>query len=317
MSPLREELERYVAVRRGLGYDLDTAHRVLRAFVAFADREGAARVTADLFMRWRAGFGHAKQGTWAARLRTVRLFARWLHGIDPAHEVPPRDLVPGGPRRTRPHIYSEAEVARIVAAAAELPCVLGLRGLAHSTLLGLIAATGLRVGEALALDRADVDLGAGVLTVRRGKAGKQRLVPLHPTATVRLRAYAAERDRLLGRRRRDPDAFFVGEAGARVTDCSARYCFALACKDIGLRPPQPYGRHGRGPRIHDLRHTFAVRVLLRWYRSGRDAGREMPRLATYLGHTKPESTFWYIEAVPELLALAAARAEAAAGDATP
>ena len=219
--------------------------------------------------------------------------------------MPPQGLLPGGTRRPRPHIYGGDEVARIVAAAAELPSTYGLRGLTHSTLFGLIAATGLRVSEALALDSGDVDIEAGVLTVRRGKLGKARLVPLHASVTGRLRAYAAERDRLLGR---TAQPFFVAERGERVTDCTARYNFALVCQGLGLRPPQRYGRHGRGPRIHDLRHTFAARVIVGWYRNGQDAAREMIKLTTYLGHTKPENTYWYIEAVPELLALAAERA---------
>lgn len=306
MSPLGQELDRYLAVRRSLGYDLGTSARVLRRFVAFADEQGASHVSAGLFLRWQRAFGRAGQGTWAARLGIVRLFAQWLRGLDAAHEAPPAGLVPGRHRRTRPHIYSEVEVAGIVGAAAALPSAYGLRGLTHSTLFGLIAATGLRVGEAIALDPGDVDFEAGVLTVRRGKLGKGRLVPLHPSVAERLRAYAAERDRLLGGA---PRAFFAGEGGRRITDCSARYNFALVCQGLGLRRPQRYGRHGRGPRIHDLRHTFAARVMVGWYRAGQDAAREMVKLTTYLGHAKPENTYWYIEAVPELLELAAARAE--------
>ncbi|MBY0332176.1 MAG: tyrosine-type recombinase/integrase [Acetobacteraceae bacterium] len=306
MSPLGEELDRYLAVRRGLGFDLDTSARILRRFVAFAEEAGAAHVSTALFLRWQEGFGRAGRQTWAARLGIVRRFAEWLHGLDQAHEVPPAGLIPSRARRRRPHIYAAGDVARIVAAAVELPSPYGLRGLTHATLIGLIAATGLRVSEALALDAGDVDLAAGVLTVRQGKFGKARLVPLHPSATERLRAYAAERDRLLGR---PAQPFFVGEHGRRVSDCSARYNFALVCQQLGLRPPQRERRHGRGPRIHDLRHTFAARVIVGWYRTGQDAAREMIRLTSYLGHARPEHTYWYIEAVPELLALAAARVE--------
>jgi integrase/recombinase XerD len=164
---------------------------------------------------------------------------------------------------------------------------------------------GPRISEALALDRCDLDVENGVLRVRRGKHGKERLLPLDPTVVAQLVGYAAERDRLLGSAL---DAFFVNCKGARLTDCSARYNFAHACQQIGLRAFQQYCRHGRGPRIHDLRHTFAVRTMVNWYRTGKDPAREMIRLTTYPGHTDPDNTFWHLEAVPELLDLAMARA---------
>ncbi len=304
MSALRQELDRYLTIRRSLGYNLDTSARVLRRFVGFADSQGAIHVTADLFLRWQETYGQAGSQTWAARLSMVRLFAQWLHGLDPGHQPPPRGLIPCRRRRPRPYIYSEAEIARIVGAAAKLPSAYGLRGLTYATLFGLIATTGLRISEALALDVGDVDLETGVLTIRRGKLGKARLVPVDDSVTARLRVYIPERDRLLGA---SPAAFFVKEDGTRVGDCGARYNFAQVCQQLGLRPRQREGRHGRGPRIHDLRHTFAARTLIGWYRSGRDASREMIKLTTYLGHASPENTYWYIEAVPELLELAAAR----------
>ncbi len=304
MSGLRLELNRYLTIRRSLGYDLGTAARILRRFVDFAERRNVEHVSTELFLRWQQSCGHANGQTRAARFGIVRLFAQWLHSLDPAHEALPRGLMPYRGRRSRPYIYSEAEVASIVAVAAELPSTYGLRGLTYATLFGLIAVTGLRVSEAIGLDVSDVDLEIGVLTIRRGKLGKARLIPLDATVNDRLRAYAAERDRLLGR---TPQALFVSEAGIRIGDCSARYNFALVCQQIGLRPPQRYGRHGRGPRIHDLRHSFAARTMIAWYRNGQDAAVEMLKLVTYLGHTKPENTYWYIEAVPELLELAAER----------
>lgn len=304
MSPLRQELERYLTIRRSLGYDLGTAARVLRRFVAFAEGQGAEHITPDLFIRWQEAFGAAGRQTWSARLGMVRLFAQWLHGLDPAHEAPPQGLIPGRRRRPRPHIYSEAEITSIIAAAAELPSIYGLRGLVYGTLFGLIATTGLRIGEALALDTGDVDLEAGVLTIRRGKLGKARLVPIDDSVVRRLGAYVEERDRLLGAH---APALFVNDQGGRVGDCGARYNFAHVCQQLGLRPPQRFGRHGRGPRIHDLRHTFAARTIIGWYRNGDDPAREMIKLTTYLGHASPENTYWYIEAVPELLELAAQR----------
>jgi integrase len=288
MSGLRQELDRYLAVRRSLGYDLGTSARILRRFIDFAEGQNAEHVRTDLFLRWQQAYGHANGQIWAARFGIVRLFAQWLHGLDPAHETLPRGLMPNRGRRSRPYIYSEEEVANIVAAAAELPSAYGLRGLTYTTLFGLIAVTGLRIREALALDTGDLDLDTGVLTIRRGKLGKARLVPLDASVTERLLAYIRERDRLLGS---TPQPLFVSEQGTRVGDCSARYNFAVVCKQLGLRPPQRYGRHGRGPRIHDLRHSFAARTMIGWYRNGQDAAAEMLKLTTYLGHTKPENTY--------------------------
>jgi integrase len=309
---IASQLDRYLSVRRSLGFDLRTDERVLRRFARFADQEGASHIDTALFLRWDASLPDVGTSTRSARLGKVRLFAQWLSSIDPAHEVPPRGLLPDRSGRARPYIYNEAEIASIIATAKELPSIYGLRGLTCSTLFGLIAVTGLRISEALALEDNDLDTGNGVLRVRRGKLGRERLLPLDRTVVAQLVAYSAERDRLLGRA---APAFFVTENGTKLTDCCARYNFARACQQIGLRAHQHYCRHGRGPRIHDLRHTFAVRTMINWYRTGKDPAREMIRLTTYLGHTDPDNTFWYLEAVPELLDLAMARATANGGEA--
>jgi integrase len=183
-----------------------------------------------------------------------------------------------------------------------------MRGLTCSTMFGLIAVTGLRISEAVGLDTGDVDLGDGVLHIRRGKLGKERLLPLDSSVVERLRAYGVERDRLLGA---TPVPFFVRCGGERLGDCGARYNFAQVCQRIGLRDPQHDCRHGHGPRIHDLRHSFAARTMIDWYRSGKDPARAMIKLTTWLGHANPDHTYWYIEAVPELLELASARVGAA------
>lgn len=305
MTALDKELNRYLEMRRSLGFDLSTSERVLRRFVEFANRRREAHVTADLFLAWREEFGAANRHTWAARLGMVRQFALWLSGIDPSHEVPPNGLIPGQYRRARPYIYSEREIARIVAEAAQLPSPNGIRGLTYSTFFGLIAVTGLRISEALALDSDDLDTKNGVLTIRRGKLGKARLIPVTKSTLAKLKTYVAIRNRLLGR---VPKSFFVSDVGKRPDDCSARYNFAVICQRLGMRPEQRFNKHGRGPRIHDLRHTFAARTLVDWYRKGKDPDREMLKLSIYLGHSEPAHTYWYIEAVPELLKLAAARA---------
>jgi integrase len=306
MSTLSKELDRYLTIRRSLGYDLTTAERILRRFIAFAEGENARYISTALFLRWQEAFGHANRQTWAGRLRIIRLFAEWLHSIDQKHEVPPQGLIPGRYRRSRPYIYSDEEIRRIVETAAELPSINGIRALTCSTLFGLIAVTGLRVSEAMSLDVADVDLESGVITLRCGKLGKARLLPLSHSTTVKLVAYGKERDRLLGA---PSEPFFVSDRGERLTDCGARYNFAAVCQTIGLRPAEKFKRHGHGPRIHDLRHTFAVRTLVNWYRAGKNPAEEMIKLTTYLGHTSPSLTYWYIEAVPELLDLASQRVE--------
>jgi len=301
---LVDELDRYLSVRRSLGYDLSTSARILGNFLAFMDKNGDERITSSVFLEWQRDFGHAGRDTWAARYSAVRLFSQWLSGLGQHHEALPPGLIPNRARRVRPHIYSADEIANIVMVAADLPSTYGVRGLTCSTLFGLIAATGLRISEALGLDVDDVDLENGVLTIRQGKLGKARLVPLHASVKDRLRLYMLERDRLLGR---PSQPLFVTCRGERMGDCGARYNFAQVCQHIGLRTPQLYGRHGRGPRIHDLRHSFAVRTLIQWYQAGADPNREMVKLTTYLGHVKPEHTYWYIEAVPELLQLASDR----------
>lgn len=315
MSTWSQELDRYLSVRRGLGYDLRTTERILRRFIAFAEGRNADHITTDLFLRWLDAVGHAQQQTKAGYLRAVRPFATWLHGINPDHEVLPRSLIPGRLHRSRPYIYSEDDIRRIVEAAAELPSINGVRALTSATLFGLIAVTGLRVSEAVSLKADDVDLATGVLTVRCGKLGKARLLPLAGSTTAHMAVYADERDRLLGRR---PESFFVSDRGEHLTDCGARYNFAAVCRSVGLRQASKFHRHGRGPRIHDLRHTFAVRTIINWYRAGKDPAREMIKLSTYLGHSDPAHTYWYIEAVPELLELASHRAaDALAGEVKP
>ncbi len=191
MIPLTVRLKQYIAMRRSLGFDLSFTERVLRKFAEFADRERADRITVDLFLRWKEHYGSANNLTWTTRLSMVRVFAGWLQGFDGRSEVPPPGLITSRPRRTRPYIYSDDQIAEIVAEAARLPSSYGLRGWTCSTLFGLIAVTGLRVNEALGLDEDDIDLREGVLTIRRTKNRKSRFVPTSPCATERLRAYRA------------------------------------------------------------------------------------------------------------------------------
>jgi integrase len=275
-------------------------------FVEFLDRERATVITTDLALRWAKAPAKATLATWAQRLDDVRRFATWLSATDPPTEVPPRGLPPDRYRRRAPYIYSDEEVERIVLEATRLPSPSGMRAHTYATLFGLLAATGLRIGEALALNRDDVDLRAGVLAIRHAKFGKSRFVPIHDSTCRALRRYTRQRDLCLPRP--SSPAFLLSDRGTRVTQCSARYNFAIVSRAIGLRPPGPRHRHGRGPRPHDLRHRLAAKTLVHWYREGRDVERELPKLSTYLGHAHVADTYWYIEAVPELLRLATERA---------
>jgi integrase/recombinase XerD len=307
MSTMREAAEQYLQLRRDLGCQLRETGRLLENFVAFAEREEASHVTTDLALRWAQQPAGVQPATWASRLQVVRRFAVWLSTRDRRTEVPPAGLLPGRYVRKRPYIYSDAEIRDLVRAAGQLASAAGLKGRTYATIFGLLAVTGMRISEVVALDREDVDLDEALLRIRRAKFGKSRLVAVHDSTRQVLADYAHERDRIV--RRPAAPAFFLSEGGNRVTDCAARYNFAKVSREVGLRAPTAGCRHGRGPRLHDMRHRFAVCTLLRWYRAGIDVEREIPKLATYLGHVHVNETYWYIEAVPELLELAARRLE--------
>lgn len=310
MSALRTAVEDYLALRRSLGAELLRPGTALHQFVDFLEQQGATRVTRELALRWAVSPKDALPSTWAARLGHVRRFAAWRSATDSRTEVPPLKLLPYRVLRKPPYIYSDDEIGKLVLAAAELPSCRGLRALVHATLFALLAATGLRLGEAVGLNDADVDLVSGILTIHRAKFGKSRLVPLHETTRKALARYVKRRDELLARR--GDDAFFVSERGARrLTQCGARYNFAKISRAVGLRRDAGGFRHGHGPRLHDMRHRFAAKRLVEWYRAGVDVERQMPRLAAYLGHVHVNETYWYIEAVPELLRLATERLEQA------
>lgn len=303
MSALSVELERYLVIRRALGFKLARPELLLAQFLGYLDAVGADTITTDNALAW-ACLPAGSSSWWAQRLSVVRAFARHLHAIDPVHEVPPARLLPARSHRAVPYLYSDADVAALMAAARELRSP--LRAATFEALVGLLAVSGLRIGEAMRLDRDDVDLDDGVLHVRRTKFGKSRDVPLHLTTVHALAAYARRRDDLCPRPT-DP-SFFVSVAGTRVLYCNFHLGWLDLVRRAGIRPRSASCR----PRPHDVRHSFAVRTLLGWYRDGVDVGSHMPLLSTYLGHVHPANTYWYLSAAPELLSLVAARLEAAA-----
>jgi integrase/recombinase XerD len=305
MTPLHTAVEEYLALRRGLGVTSRTPAALLRRFVTFVEAADSDVITRDLALQWAMLPATAQPATWAWRLGIVRRFAAWRQAADPQTAVPPAALLPHRYHRRRPHIYSDDEIARLLATARRLPSPRGLRALTYTTLFGLLAAAGLRISEALSLDRADLRFDAALLAIRRTKFGKSRLVPLHPSTIDALRGYDAARDRV--HPHPATPAFFVSERGRRLTGDSARHTFALVSRQAGLRLATPGRRHGRGPRLHDLRHRFAATTLLHWYRAGRAVERDLPLLATYLGHVHVQDTYWYLEALPDLLTTVATR----------
>jgi integrase/recombinase XerD len=300
MTDLRQALMDYLRIRRRLGFKLTSDQRLLEQFVAFLERAGAVRITTELALMWARLPVDARPFRWRQRLGIVRGFARYLATIDPDSEVPSKDLLPARRPRVAPYIYSPAEITALMGPAGALTPP--PRAASYRTVIGLMATTGLRLGEALDLDRRDVDLHDGALHVR-ARQTKQREVPLHATTTAALREYTRLRDQYWPTPQ--TPAFFLNMRGGRLTRAEFNHWFARLIGQIGL---EGAGERVR-PRPHDLRHTLAVRTLLDWYEAGEDVDRKLPLLSTFLGHVDPSSTYWYLEAVPELMALIKSRLE--------
>lgn len=305
MSPLRVALRDYLGIRRSLGFKLESDERLLENFIGFLEQAGAARITTEQALCWAKLPQNARPYHWRKRLGVVRLFARYLATIDPDTEIPSKDLLPATRQRLAPYIYSPAEIARLMDAARTLRP--SSRAATFETLIGLLAVTGLRLGEALSLDRDDVDRDDGALRVC-GKQGKQREVPLHHSTVEALGRYADVRDRCWPQP--STAAFFVSRLGVRLSVAAVHNTFPELIGQAGLE-----GRgHRARPRPHDLRHTFAVSALLDWHHAGVEIDRELPLLTTYLGHQDPANTYWYLQATPELLGLVASRLDGVLGD---
>jgi integrase len=302
VSPPRQALADYLAIRRALGAKLERAEKLLAQFVTYLEQHHAETVTIDHALAWATAPRGASAWWWAMRLSAVRPFAAYLHTLDPATQVPPPGLIAHQRHRATPYLYSDTDIQALVAAAAGLPR--RLTAATYPALISLLAVTGMRIGEAIGLDTADFDDPAAILTVRDGKFGKSRLLPLHPTAAAGLRHYLHTRDRL----HPNPasSALFISTTGTRLSYIRVQRTFRRLADQAGLAGRSATCR----PRIHDLRHSFAVATLLDWYRHGQDVPALLPRLSTYLGHADPKHTYWYLSAAPELLALAQERLDA-------
>lgn len=301
MSELRTVLADYLAIRRGLGYKLVLAERLLGQFLDFLEDNDAEVITTSLALRWATLPSGTSPGWLAQRLSVVRCFATFVASIEEATEIPPADYLPGHGRRTVPYLYSDDEVETIMACARALPTP--LLACTYEALIGLLAVTGMRIGEAIRLTREDVRLDDACVRVSEGKFAKSREVPLAPSSVEALRRFAALRDELLAAP--DQDSFFSSTAGTRLTYARVRQTFAELCRQAGVVATSPRCR----PRLHDLRHRFAVSTLLSWQKGGADIGVMLPLLSTVMGHVNPASTYWYLSSTPELMTPVAARLE--------
>lgn len=295
-------VETYLAYRRRHGFKLSIDATQLRSFARFTDEVGtASHLTVALAIAWARASKCPNPLTWARRIEILRGFARFCLREDPATEIPPRGLFGPAHRRLVPHIYTDAELSALLDAANGLAPEHGLRPATCRCVFGLLAASGLRISEALALTSTDVDLDAGVLCIWETKFHRQRLVPLHSSVTEALRAYARRRHQILPRS--TCDRFFLRDDGHSANQSGILYALQTLCRQLGWQPRGDYPHH----RLHDLRHTFIVRSTLRFYEQGIDVDRAVVALSTYVGHATVSDTYWYFTGIPELMAIAAER----------
>ena len=305
MNSLREAMQEYIDLRRGLGYKMGCEGLLLPKFVGFMEDHGTEHISAKLALEW-AQSASVQPAEWARRLCFVRGFARHRSATDNLTEIPPLGLLPHRSKRANPHFYTEDEIKRLLDAALELPVAwpsTSLRPWVFYGLIGLLSVTGMRLSEALNLELVDVDLKRAALTIRGAKFGQWRLIPIHPSTCAVLSDYIERRGKFF----RHPAStyLFVSRSGTRLDVGRVHRAFYTLSHSTGLRAVGA----SKGPRLHDFRHRFAVQTLTRWYQSGKDPGREMPLLSNYLGHVCIAGTYWYLSANPELMAQAMARME--------
>ena len=303
MKSLENAIEDYIALRRSLGFKLDDMAADLTKFASFLEQKAAPYITTALALEWAMQSTDHLPSHWARRLGFVRVFARHWSATDPRTEIPPAGLLPFRAQRARPYLYTEQEIQRLLAAAKSLSPASGLRPWTYHCLFGLLAVSGLRISEAIKLERQDVDFYQGVLTIRQTKFNKNRLIPLHASTRDVLSEYAEHRDRLVPNP--SSSCFLLNDCGRCLERSAVRRTFYDLSRQIGLRGPADH----TGPRIHDFRHRFALNTLIQWYRAGEDIERRLPVLSTFLGHAHVADTYWYLSIHPELMGLATERLE--------
>ena len=303
-STLSDHVDDYLRLRRALGYKLERAGRLLPQFIDYLQAADATTVTSDLAISWAREATNARPNYWAARLAVVRGFARYLHTIDPTTQIPPAGVFPTRRHRPAPYLWSEQDIHRVLDATATLSTP--LKAATYQALFGLLAVSGMRGGEAVGLDRDDFDITSGVITIRHAKFDRPRLVPLHPTTTTALHTYLGERDQLCPAP--TSAALFITGTGGRLNRSEIAKTLRQLTTATGLRTDTVH------PTPHQLRHSFAVRTMIDWHRSGVSIDDRIAVLSTYLGHVSPADTYWYLSASPELMSLAADRLAAHTGD---
>jgi len=290
-----EQVQEYLEFKRSCGYQLESPGKELMLFARYAALVGhKGPLTTELIVRWARLPQDADPRYWATRYEIVRRFVEYRFLFDPETEIPPQGLLGPSKRRLSPHIYSDGEITAFLQAASQLAPTDGLHPRTYVTLFSLLVSTGLRISEALNLSRQDAELRTGVLTIRETKFRKSRLVPLHPSTLQALRRYSKLRDSYHPGTR--PKTFFLSEKGTPLNYRGVLYIFIKLSRKLGWRD------RDKKPRIHDFRHTFAVRRLLKWYEEGANLDQKILALTTYLGHVQVTDTYWYLSAVPELLA---------------
>lgn len=307
MKSLATSLEDYLKVRRALGYELKDTERLLNHFITFLAEKNKKHITIALALEWAIRPKNTTQAYWSRRLSMVRSFTKYYQADDQKTQIPPTHLLSIQPRRAQPYIYSDEQIRQLLTGCQSLLSH-GLREHTYYTFFGLMVVTGCRISELVSLNQEDFNETQYWITILNSKFNKSRLLPLHQSTIVQLKKYIQIRDQC--HPNPQSKAFFLSDRGIRLTVWSVRHAFIQTSKQIGLRAPSD----SFGPRIQDIRHTFTVKSVLRWYRDDIDVNQKMPLLSAYLGHKKPSDTYWYLTGIPELLAQAAIRLEKQLGE---
>ncbi len=301
-----QKVEEYLSYRHDLGYQLKIEGSQLRRFACYSDStDHVGPLTTELVLAWVSSRMESTRYCRARKLEVIRPFARYLASLEPGTEIPPKRFFGSAHRRTQPYIFQDGEITALIEAACHLVPIEGIRPRTYATLIGLMAATGLRTCEALKLEQSDIDLDRGLMTIRESKFHHSRLVPLHSSTVAALATYICKRDTYF----QDPVAtsFFLSEQGRSLLPSIVHFTFQKLRRLTGISE----NHIGRLPRLYDLRHTFATKRLLQWYREGIDVNHAIALLSTYMGHVKVTDTYWYLSGVPDLFALVGNRFEAA------
>lgn len=304
MALLTSRYEDYLALRRALGHDLKSQERIVKPFTKYCDELNSPYLTLELFKKWKPTYGNANRTTWAHRYGIIRKFSLWLNSHDDRNEALPKNYLVPGKKSFNPFIYSDQEILDICNQALKLNSPYGLRRQTYCTLYGLISVTAMRISEALSIRDNDISFSNNAITITDAKNGKVHDIPVTNCTTLALKSYIDFRNKIIKPRN---TYLFLKADGSPVSKDSARKEFGKIGQKIGLRKAEKHNRNGKGPRLHDLRHTFVVRSLIDFYKQDLNVDAEIYKLSTILGHQDPSHIYDYITAVPELLQLASKR----------